>query len=294
LHEPPFFWPCLFIRFTAIPEIVIASRFIFDWWVGLHIVLKGQIESTKSIGIKYRTHERQESFQTTSRRKYFEGYCMLAGVINSAPFNESLKLMTDSDLKTLISLCIDEKPLYGQQEYCNALIKDLTSNVIKIVKDNSLKNEIVEKYVLAAGIYTKINDLENIYTGLDLPNKKFEGNLALNFPQDICENLSKVEKLFNKNDSNKVNISCEHSRFKPENVFINCKYFDELDDFEIADMVLLAVSKHFENVGALNFTITPFERELIKFYRSSKLKIPSLIKKKLPQIKKFIGSKNEI
>ena len=123
LHEPPFFWPCLFIKFAAIPEMVVTSRFVFDWWVGIQIVLKDQIESTKSIGIKYRAHEKQESFQTTSRRKNFEGYGMLSKVINSAYFNESLGRMTDSDLKALIGLCINKKPLYAQPDYYNALIK---------------------------------------------------------------------------------------------------------------------------------------------------------------------------
>jgi glycosyltransferase involved in cell wall biosynthesis len=41
LFEPPFFWPCLFMRYSAVPEDVISSRFVFDWWVGLQLVLTG-------------------------------------------------------------------------------------------------------------------------------------------------------------------------------------------------------------------------------------------------------------
>ena len=77
-------------------------------------------------------------------------------------------------------------------------------------------------------------------------------------------------------------------------VIINCKNFNKLDDFEIADMIILAIDKYFQNNGSLNFTISPFERELIKFYRNLKLKVPNLIKKNLPRIKKFIGNKNAI
>ena len=294
LHEPPFFWPCLFMRFAAIPEMVIASRFVFDWWVGLQIVLKDQIESTKSIGIKYRTHEKQESFQTTSRRKNLEGYGMLSSVINSASFNKSLESMTDSDLKELFYLCTIKKPIYAQPEYYNALTKDLAFNIMRVVRDNSIKNEIAEKYILSAGVYTKNNDLETIYTGLDLPSKESKGNLALKFSEGICENLRNVEKLFDQNGSTKIDVSCKHSKFIQESVIVNCKHFNKLDDYEIADMVLLAIDEHFQNNGSLNFTISPFERELIKFYRNLKLKVPNLIKKNLPRIKKFIGNKNAI
>ena len=294
LHEPPFFWPCLFMRFAAIPEMVIASRFVFDWWIGLQIVLKNQIETTKSIGIKYRTHEKQESFQTTSRRKNLEGYGMLSSVINSASFNKSLESMTDSELKALIHLCTIKKPIYAQPEYYNALIKDLAFNIMRAVKDNSIKNEITEKYILSAGVYTKNNDLETIYTGFDLPNKESKGNLALNFSEGICENMRNVEKLFNQNSSTKINVSCKHSKFTQEMVIINCKNFNKLDDFEIADMLILAIDEYFQNNGSLNFTISPFERELIKFYRNLKLKLPNLIKKNLLRVKKFIGDKNAI
>jgi hypothetical protein len=137
-------------------------------------------------------------------------------------------------------------------------------------------------------------DLETIYTGFDLPNKESKGNLAINFSEGICENLRNVEKLFNQNSSTKINLSCKHSKFIRKNVTINCKDFIRLDNFEIADMVLLAIDEHFQNIGLLNFTISPFERELIKFYRNLKLKVPNLIKKNLPRIKKFIGNKNAI
>jgi len=294
LHEPPFLWPCLFFRFSAISDSVFYSRFSFDWGIGLHLVLKGEIESTKLVGIKYRVHGNQESFQASNRRKFFESFNMLTTIINSDIFSQFLKSLTNSELDKFLDLCIKNKPLYAQSEYYNGLLKDLTFNTIKVVKDNSLKIKIAEKYVLAAGIYTKSDDLDNIYTGLDLPNKGSKGNLALNFSERICENLRNIEKLFNQNSSTKIDVSCRHSKSIRESVIINCKHFNKLVDYEIADMVLLAIDEHFQNKGSLNFTISPFEKELIKFYRKSKLKIPNLIKKNLPRIKKLVGDKNEI
>ena len=134
LHEPPFFWPGLFIKFAAIPDTIISSRFVFDWWVSLQLVIKGQIKSTKSIGINYRVHRNQESFQATNRRKFFEGYNMLTTVINSAEFKQSLEQMTNLEKQKLLELCIDIRPLYAQSEYYMPLIKELSLNIARTSK----------------------------------------------------------------------------------------------------------------------------------------------------------------
>ena len=72
------------------------------------------------------------------------------------------------------------------------------------------------------------------------------------------------------------------------------KLHNQLEDFEIADVILLSLDKNLENNGVLNFTMTPFERGLITYYRNLKLKIPNPVKTNLMRVKKFIGEKNEI
>ena len=294
IHQPPFFWPSLIFKFSAIPTPVIHSRFTHDWWIGLHLILKSQIQSTESIGVKYRVHKNQESFQSSNRRKFFEGYNMLITVFNSEEFKKLLESITSSEIERLLDLCIINKPLYSQPEYYLPLIRDLATSIIK-VKDSNLINSIVaEKYILSAAIYTKMNDLENIYTGLDSSNIESPGNIAVTFSESVCKNLLSVEKFFNKNMMDSFQISCKHSKFYRGSTVINCEDFDQLEDFEIADVILLSLDKKLENNGVLNFTMTPFEREMINFYRNLKLKIPNLIKTNLIRIKKFIGEKNEI
>jgi len=147
---------------------------------------------------------------------------------------------------------------------------------------------------LSAAIYTKINDLENIYTGLNSSNIESPGNIAVTFSENVCENLLSVEKFFNKNMMDSFQISCKHSKFYRKVTIIDCEDFDQLEDFEIADVILLSLNINLEHNGVLNFIMTPFERELIKYYRNLKLKIPNPIKTNLIRIKKFIGEKNEI
>ena len=294
IHQPPFFWPSLFFKFSSIPTPVIHSRFTHDWWIGLNLILKGPIQSTESVGVKYRVHKYQESFQSSNRRKFFEGYNMLITVFNSNEFKFLLESMTSSELEKLLDLCIIKKPLYSQPEYFLSLIRELAKNIIKVKNSKIASSVAIEKYVLSAAISTKINDLENIYTGLDSPNIKSLGNIAITFSENVCENLLSVEKFFNKNMMDSFQISCRHSIFYRNSILINCEDFDQLEDFEIADVVLLSLDKNLENNGVLNFIMTPFERDLIRFYRSLKLKIPNLVKINLLRIKKSIGKKNEI
>ena len=294
IYQPPFFWPSLFFKFSAIPTPVIRSRFTHDWWIGLHLILKGQIQSTESIGVKYRVHKNQESFQSSNRRKFFEGYNMLITVFNSDEFKKLLESMTSSEIEKMLELCIINKPLYAQPEYFLSLMRDLSANIIKAKNSNLINSIVAEKYVLSAAIYQKMNDLENIYTGLDSSKIESLGNINVIFSENVCKNLLSAKKFFNENMIDNFRISCKHSKFYRKSTVINCEDFDRLEDFEIADVILLSIDKNLENKGVLNFIMTPFERELVIFYRNLKLKIPNLIKRDLVRIKKFIGEKNEI
>ena len=294
LHEPPFLWPCLFLRITEIPNLAIYSGFVFDWWVGLHLILKSQIKSTKSIGIKYRVHQKQASFQTTNRRKFFEGYNMLSTVINSDEFRQFLEALTILELKNFLALCIKIKPLYAQPEYYISLIKELFLNVAKTSNSNYLRNDISESYLLSAGVYTKRGDLEKIYDGLNLKVVDSIGNIKLSYCNGVCANLYSVKKFFNVISENIVMISCNHSKHIKDSIFIDCRKLEQLNEIEICDSILISINTHLEDSGGLSFTITPFEKTLILFFRDLKINFPAEIKKYLLKLKKLIRGKYDL
>lgn len=294
LHEPPFVFPCLFVRIDAIPHTVIYSKFVFDWWLGLQLVIKGNVKSTKSIGINYRVHEKQMSFEASSRRKSFEGYNMLITVISSVEFAQLLEISPILEIEKLLSICIETRPLYAQQDYYISIIRELSFSIAKVSKYNYFRNNISEAYVLSSGIYTKKGDLENLYTGLNLDAKESNGNLALFFSENVCENLHDIGKFFSETAETKVILSCKHSQASKGSILINCANFNNLNEIEISESVLVSINDHLENNGLLSFTISPFERALIVFYRKLKLKIPKVLKKYLFKLKKFVGIKNEL
>jgi glycosyltransferase involved in cell wall biosynthesis len=293
LYEPPFFWPGLFFRFSAIPKPVLISRFVHDWWIGLQLVTTGRILATSRIGVKYRVHSGQESFQTSNRRKYFEGYNMLTTFIRTREFQNLLEKLSDLEKEKLIDLCINNKLLYSQPEYFISLMKDLTLKVVESLKSTSINNEIIEKFTLSAGVYTKRNDSENLYTGLTLNSKEFRGNLSLSFSENVCEKLRDINKIFNETAKTKISISCSHSKYNTGSILINCDKLNMLNEVEISDSILVSINDHLERSELLGFTISPFERAFIIFYRQLKFRFPQGFRKNLLIVKKLIEGKNE-
>ena len=128
---------------------------------------------------------------------------------------------------------------------------------------------------------------------MSLDSEESSGNLALFFSENVCENLHSIGKFFNETAKTKVSLSCKHSKASRGSIIINCANFNGLNEIEISESVLISINDHLENNGLLSFTISPFERALIVFYRKFKLKIPKFLKKYLFNLKKFVGIKNE-
>lgn len=288
IHQPPFIWPSLFFKFSAIETPVIRSRFAHDWWIGLQLILKGEVASTSSIGVKYRVHENQESFQVTNRRKYFEGFNMLTSVINSANFQEFLESKTDCELNELLELCIQTKPLYGQTEFYMSLLKDISFAISKALQSDTYSKSISELYTLSADIYIKSGDLDNLYTGLILDTTGSSGNFALVVESVSCEYLSNTQEYFNRYSNRKLYVYCRHSKRNKKGVFVDCKKLSKLNKIEIVDNLLIAVSSQLEKNGTFSFTLTPFERWLITFYRTFKYRLPKNFAKYLFDLKRNI------
>jgi hypothetical protein len=106
--------------------------------------------------------------------------------------------------------------------------------------------------------------------------------------------LHNIGKFFSETAETKVILSCKHSQASKGSILINCANFNNLNEIEISESVLVSINDHLENNGLLSFTISPFERALIVFYRKLKLKIPKVLKKYLFKLKKFVGIKNEL
>ena len=285
IHESPFLWPGLIFKFDSVITPVPFSRYVFDWWVGLQLISDGDTCTTNKIGVRYRVHGQQESFQTTSRRKYFEGYNMLSDYINSSIFVEALEKFSELELFEFFDNCFEYKPVYGQPEYFVSLMKEISLATLRIQKFKHLYNEVLNKYIFSANILSKRGDLTNTYTGFSQLEKDTKGNIAITFEESVCDLLIDSQKYFDAQADHKYSLKCRHSSSKSTGVFIDCYNLSNLSEIEIADLLLLAINTHLETTGVINFTLTPFERKLLTYYRLLKSRLPSIINKRLIYLK---------
>ncbi len=290
LHEPPFSWPGLFFRFDLIKEKVPNSRFVADWWIGLQLILAGKIMTTSSIGVKYRVHNLQESNQTPSRRKYFEGFHMLIEMINSRNFLNRLNSMPSTEVIKFLELSFVEKPLYSQSQYYIPILKDLTFNALNLIESSELRNEVLEKYLLAANILSKEDDLNNFYINSNWNLVESKGNVEINFAHNACSELNKSLTSFNRNSTNKYTVACKHSAHPAGSIIVNCAELVGLSIAEAADSILLAINNHLERTGYLVFSTTPFEKSIIDRIRQVKSKIPKIVMRNSTSIKRLMGN----
>ena len=93
------------------------------------------------------------------------------------------------------------------------------------------------------------------------------------------------QKCFDAQADHKYSLKCRHSSSKSTGIFIDCYNLSNLSEIEIADLLLLAINTHLETIGVINFTLTPFERKLLTYYRQLKSRLPSIINKRLIYLK---------
>ena len=290
LHEPPFFWPGLFFKFDLIKKELPNSRFVFDWWVGLQLILAGKILTTSDVGVRYRVHKLQESNQTPSRRKYLEGFHMLIEMINSKEFFSALKSMSTPEVIKLLQLSFAEKPLYSQSEYNIPLMSELTYKALNLIESLELRNKVLEKYLFASGVLLKKGDLNNFYINSNLKFIKSQGNLEVNFASGICIELNNSSASFSQGTTEKFTVSCKHSAHPNGSIRVNCDELAGLSIAEVADAILVAINSHLEGNGHLVFSTTPFEKSVITRIRQVKSKMPKMIMKNSASIKRIMGN----
>ena len=290
LHEPPFAWPGLFFRFDLIKEKVPNSRFVTDWWIGLQLILAGNVMTTSNVGVKYRVHNLQESNQSPSRRKYLEGFHMLIELINTRNFLNKLNSMPSKEVIKFLEHSFNEKPLYSQSQYYIPILSTLTFNALSFIESSELQNQVLEKYLYAAGILLKEDDLNSIYinSGWNLGESK--GNVEINFADETCSKLSKSSTAFNRNSTYKYTIACKHSAHPAGSISMNCDELVGLSISEVADKILFAINSNLEETGHLVFSTTPFENSIITRIRQIKSRIPKVVMKNSAFIKKMIGN----
>jgi hypothetical protein len=266
LHQPPFFWPGLIFKASVLSKIKVDSRFVFDWAVGLQLLVSSEIQLSEEIGIQYRVHPNQESFQTSLNRKYFEGSRLIYTFIESEDFVLWIRNLTVDDMLKFWELVMHLTPVYGDNKHKLLLLDKLVRLVISSLPSKQ-QNQVVNQWLFMNGVLTKVEDLQSLYWG---PGLDQIANNSSNIELQVignCEVLLKLKDFFTNGGAPPIKVSCIHSNDVRDSVFIECKILSELPPKYAADMLLNKISLRLESNGVFDFSLSPVEKRIIQFFR---------------------------
>ncbi len=270
LHQPPFFWPSLFFKQDLISHNIPVSRFVLDWSTGVYLVSKASIATSELPSLEYRRHNTQESNLVSSNRKQFEAIYWLDEFISSSEFEVWFNNCHEDDIQDFWRGIIKDKPLYGQEDLAKILIFSIAKKILHTGVSARIRNVIVADLSLLFGALQYDDDFRESVEGLKNEKEVF-GNLRIIESHFHCEVLTALQPFFRGSDYAKsVRLACTHSKSSRDAIWVDCSKYLGLPARQSRDLLLRDISEHFENLGMLDFRISPIERRLIRILRSAK------------------------
>lgn len=284
LNQPPFSWPTLFFDISKLPAEIPNSRYAFDWWVGIQLIIKGKIMHLNEYSIYYRSHPLQESNLSSHKRKNFDTFVWFESILDSDNFKVWLGGLSNQEVKIFWKLCLEFPPIYGDSIYSALVLNKLRVLISKMVSTAD-EAKILGDFALANGVLLK--DME---VGTLLPKSMNHletlSNIRIHFVEGSCGNAKEIESKFSSIDSEVYLVACNHYRNNLAEVTqVDCKILTGKPTAVIADLILIAVTERLERIGKLSFTLTPKEKILMLRIRKTRSYLPNpilnLVRKRL-------------
>ena len=277
LHQPPFSWPTLFFDVANLPDEIPNSRYAFDWWVGIHLVMKGRLTHLPEYSIYYRSHSLQESALATHKRKNFDTFICFESIIDSKIFKEWLTSLSEQDIEVFWRRCLAKPPIYGDPIYSALILNKLRLLIGKLGSPATVAR-LLGDFALTNGVMLKDQEIRTL-----LP-KSFnsfatESNIRVEIVGGSCGANSEIERLFSSLNSKVYFIGCNHSRIsKSDTIIVDCEILLNKSAETVADLILISITDRLEKTGEVNFTLTPKEKVLLQAIRKTRLRMPNPIR----------------
>jgi hypothetical protein len=153
--------------------------------------------------------------------------------------------------------------------------------------NNELKVEILNKLAFSNGVLLKQDESIYFMNGLSLKNNK--SNFRVEFVSGTCSPVTSLSAYFSETDGlDLVKCCCKHSNTQQDGYLIDCDSINSADTDLWADILTMQLMDSMESKGFFEFTFTPIEIALVKFYRKLKNKLPL---KLLGKARKYFRSK---
>ena len=292
-HEPPFHWPSLFIRLSKLPRELPSSRFVFDWWVGIQLLLAGEVEISKSIGINYRVHPEQESFLAPLNRKYFEAQVWQVDLLNNNQFKGWAVGLTDDERIEFWQYITKQKPIYGDPNYSRPVLATLHRELSKIMSSPQSSMKLSADFALLNGVLLRDGETRNLIHEMPRLTITSRGNVRIIAQSDVCSDILEASGLIRGSDQSEVfHLSCSHSSKKSCEIRFDCSKLFPSSPVLNADLLINQLTRYYEKRNETEFILTSGERMMVGLLRTWKRRLPQFIQTFLRTLKNATIQKN--
>lgn len=273
--ECPFLWPGLIIQISALPKDIPDTRYVIDWWMGLHLIFTTKVEVSKYILVNYRVHEMQESAVASLARKNLEATVHLGNFINDETFAGWIKARSPEEVINFMQFLFKYPPLYGDLKFSSEIVSVIAQKVKSLREEKEVRLSSLLINALAHDVL--INEDQLVFFGgqvEDLKNRASRTNFNLVFSKHTCSNLESRLGLaqMNNNAFPTVVVGCNHSNASPSDISLDC---DALGGPRVlVDKLLFEVENHFKSKELFQRSVSPFEYSIIRKLRLLKVRIP--------------------
>jgi len=276
LNAPPFPWPTLFFDISKLPEVIPNSRYVFDWWVCIQLVLNGKIGFLEEVCVHYRNHPQQESHLASHRRKYFEAFVWFEKMIQDVTFHQWLDSLDEKEILNFWKFSLVYLPIYGDSQYSSMLLGILRN---QLAKYSSLlqQTEMLNDFAFFNGVPLKDEDLGTLLP-IDFNLILTQSNIEIEILPKSCSSLSSAQKFFSSTKSPKFQVGCRHSTSKSsKSILVNCGVLSGDSPQITADLILFEITKNLEKSGVVSLTVTPKERVVVLSLRKVRTLVPNSV-----------------
>lgn len=279
LHEPPFVWSNLFFRVSKITSQIPASRYVFDWWIGLNLVIAGNIKTSHFIGLDYRVHSEQEGNLAPHRRKFFEGTLWLGNFIQSEAFVTWATNLSDDERILLWRQIVKKKPIYGDLYFARPLIFSIARLLMGTAKQSAIASEIASELAFLNGVFLRDGESKNLIAGRDSILGENPGNIRVNSAIGTCAEIVKASELLNGRENAELfELACRHSKSKIGSVIVDCDSLSPGKPAINADFIVNAITKFCEERNDFEMALSSGERTSLLMLRSLKKRLPGKVR----------------
>jgi hypothetical protein len=266
LHGPVFIWPSLFFRVSKVPAQVPSSRYAFDWWAGINLLLSGQIQTTKSSILQYRIHSNQESSLAPLQRKFFEGTIWLNEFLHSSQYRAWVLSLNDNERITFWRSVSKLQPIYGDVNFGLPITFEVARQLVQTAKYPKTASTIINDLALKLGVVLKKGEANNLFLNMTEDIELGSSNIAVSIEIGACKALESAAEHFERDSTAKftsIRLSCTHSTKSGDSIFINCSNLSGNFSQDNADILVNEITKHSENIGGIPRAISSGEMRMV-------------------------------